>query len=274
MKKRSYYLAVISLIVLLTSFVLTGCSDKLEEPVFVKELTCSADMDADVEFITNNNFKLKAVGVEIPDLPENLRLAFYDESVEKYKGYELHCLNFGIGADDLNDSGGLSEPFIFHEIIVKWDDGSETRADIGTVHMMEGYEQAFTFDWTSRDETYPDDTIEVVQDHQATENLNITSIEIPYYDELAFIKGITIAGKTPSEISEDDPLVVEKGHTYMLGYTADTTVPTEYGTVFIECKIIGTDSQGNEHINMFCIKGNENRVFPEWILEQIDRSEQ
>lgn len=276
MKTRGYYLAAISLLVLLTSFVFTGCSDKLEEPVFVKELTCSVDMDAEVEFITNNNFELEAVGVEIPDMPEGLNLDFYDETVDQSKGYDLHCLNFGIGTDNLNDHGGLSEPFIFHEIIVKWDDGSETRADIGTIHMMEGYEQAFSFDWISRNEACTDkETIEVVQDHPATKDLVITNIEIPYYDEIdGFITDLTIAGKTPSEITKDEPLILEKGHTYMLGYTVDTTEPTAYGTMFIECKIIGTDDQGNEHINMFYIKGNGNREMPHWMIQQIKKTEQ
>ena len=276
MRRKSCFLTAISLLILLTSFVLSGCSDKLEEPVFVKELTCSVDMDAEVEFITNNNFKLKAVDVEIPDIPEGLSLDFYDETVDQYKGYDLHCLNFGIGTDNLNDYGGLSEPFIFHEIIVKWDDGSETRADIGTIHMLVGYEQSFSFDWESRKEACTDkETIEVVQDHQATKDLVITKIEIPYYDEIDdFITDITIAGKTPSEITKEDPLILEKGHTYMLGYTVDTTVPTAYGTMFIECKIIGTDKQGNEHINMFYIKGNENREMPHWMIQQIKKAEQ
>ena len=276
MKKKGLYLSTILIIALFTCLSLVGCSDKLEEPVFVKELTCSADMDAEVEFITNSNFKLKAVDVEIPDMPEGLSLDFYDEAVDQCKGYELHCLNFGIGTDNLNDYGGLSEPFVFHEIIVKWDDGSKTRADIGTIHMMEGYEQSYSFDWSSRNETYPDnDTIEVVQDHQATKDLVITKIEIPYYDEIdGFITDLTIAGKTPLEITKDDPLVLEKGHTYMLGYTVDTTVPTAYGTMFIECKIIGTDKQGNEHINMFYIKGEEGREFPAWMEEQIDNADQ
>lgn len=271
MKKNSFCLMTTVLLVLLTSLVFTGCSDKLEEPVFVKELVCSADMDADIEFITNNNFKLKAVGVEIPDMPEGLSLDFYDETVDEYNGYDLRCLNFGIGTDNLNDSGGLSEPFIFHEIIVKWDDGSETRADIGTIHMMEGYEQAFTFDWKSRDVVNPsEDEQTVVQEHISTEDLIITSVEVPYYDEYSdLIKDLTIAGREPSDITEENPLILEKAHTYFMKYIVDTTVDTNYGTMFIECKIIGTDKQGNEHINMSYIQGNENRVMPEWVNEQI-----
>ena len=180
MKKNCFCLMATLLLALLISFVFTGCSDKLEEPVFVKELVCSADMDADIEFFTNSNFDLKAVDVEIPDMPDGLSLSFYDESVDNYKGYDLHCLNFGIGTDNLNDSGGLSEPFIFHEIIVKWDDGSETKADIGTIHMVEGYEQAFTFDWKRRDVVNPsEDEQTVVQEHISTEDLIITSVEVP-----------------------------------------------------------------------------------------------
>ena len=276
MKTRGYYLATISLLVLLTSFVLSGCSDKLEEPVFVKELVCSADMDADIEFFTNSDFALKAVDVEIPNMPEGLRVAFYDEAVDNYKGYDLHCLNFGIGTDNLNDSGGLSEPFIFHEIIVKWDDGSETRADIGTIHMMEGYEQAFTFDWTSRKMADHDKGSQtIIQDHQATEDLTVTSVEVPYYDEYSdLIKDLTIAGREPSDITEENPLSLEKGHTYFMKYIVDTTVDTKYGTMFVECKIIGTDKQGNENINMFYIQGNENRVMPDWMLKQIKNAKQ
>ncbi|MDO4485240.1 MAG: hypothetical protein Q4C46_01460 [Bacillota bacterium] len=135
----------------------------MEEPVFVKKLVCSVD---------NNN------------------------------GYDLHCLNFGISTDNLSESGGLSVPFIFHDVIVKWDDGSETRADIGTIHIAESYEQAFSFDWRSREESYPtDDTIAVVEEHQADGDLLITQIDIPYYDELSnYIKGVNIAGRNVSEI--------------------------------------------------------------------------
>ena len=276
MKKNCFCLMATLLSALLISFVFTGCSDKLEKPVFVKELVCSTDMDADIEFITNSNFDLKAVDVKIPDIPEGLRVAFYDESVDKYKGYDLHSLNFGIGADNLNDNGGLSEPFIFHEIIVKWDDGSETKADIGTIHMMEGYELAYTFDWTSRNMADPGKALQTItQDHQATEDLTITSVEIPYYEEYSdLVKDITIAGRTPDDITADNPLVVEKEHTYMMKYNVDTKVDTKYGTMFIECKIIGTDKQGNEHINMFYIQGNENRTMPDWMLKQIKKAEQ
>ena len=274
MGKKYYYVAVISLLALLTSIVFSSCSEKLEEPVFVKKLVCSVDMDADIEFITNSNSKLKAVNVEIPDMPEDLKLDFYDESVDKNNGYDLHCLNFGISTDNLSESGGLSVPFIFHEVIVKWDDGSETRADIGTIHIAESYEQSFSFDWRSRDETYPtDDTIAVVEEHQADEDLLITKIDIPYYDKLSkYIKDVNIAGRDASEISKENPLAIEKGKTYILGYMVDTAVPIKYGTIFIECKIIGTDKQGEEHINMFYIQGNENRNMPKWIMEQIERS--
>lgn len=276
MNSKRIVFIVITVITLAVTLSFTGCSDKLEEPVFVKELVCSADMDADVDFITDNDFELKAVGVEIPNIPEDLSLTFYDETVDEYKGYDLHSLNFGIGTDNLNECGGLSEPFIFHEIIVKWDDGSETKADIGTIHMMEGYELAYNFDWTTRKMADPGKDLQTItQDHQVTEDLTITSVEIPYYEEYSdLVKDITIAGRTPDDITADNPLVVEKGHTYMMKYNVDTKVDTKYGTMFIECKIIGTDKQGNEHINMFYIQGNEDRTMPDWMLKQIKKAEQ
>jgi len=276
MCKKGYHLILMAIMVLATVLLFSGCSDKLDEPVFVKSLVCSSDMDAEIEFITDDDFKLKAVGVEIPDMPEGLHLDFYDESVDHYRGYDLHSLNIGVGADALNESGGLKEDFVFHEVIVEWDDGSRTKADIGTIHMTAGMEYDFTFDWKGREDTFPDqDTVEVVQEHYAAEDLLITKIEIPYIDELPGMKDMVLDGRNVSEITEEDPLVVEKGKTYAMKYTIDTSVSADYGKVFLEYRIIGIDKQGEEKIvGSYFIQGNDNRVMPEWMYEQIENAEQ
>ena len=274
MIKIKNVLIIITVIILVVVLLYIGRGDKLEEPAFVKELVSSEDMDVDIEFFVSNKSDLKVVDVEIPNMPNGFSLDFYDD-VDEVNGCYGHWLSIEFSADDLSDSGGLSEPFVFHEIIIKWDDESETRANIGTVHLAESYEPSDTFEWYGTEYVnFPAVRQEVVQEFTATQDLSISKIDIPYYDEVSdYIKDITLDGRNVFEITEENPLVVEKGKTYIMNYIEDTSVPIKYGFIFLEGKIIGIDKHGNEHTNMFYIQARDGRDMIDVLHEAIKYAE-
>lgn len=269
MKKR-YYLIMAVILVLVIVLLNGGIPKKLDSPVFVKNLVCSCDMDAEVEFITNNNYKLKVKDIEIPDMPDGLHLDFYDEQVDEWSKYDVHVINFGIGADELSEDGGLKEDFIFHEIIVKWEDGTETKADIGTIHMTANSKD-FLLDNIGTEHAYPSDNIiETKEFFVATQKMNITDISIPYSNKVPdFITDIYFNGESIESISEETPVTVKKGDQCELTYTIDNSEQKQYGRIFIEGVITGKTSDGESFLDKFYINGSVGRHMPDWAEEQI-----
>lgn len=267
---KRYYLIMAAMLILTIVLLNGGIPKKLEAPIFVKNLVCSCDMDAEVEFITNNNYKLKVKDIEIPNMPENLSLDFYDEEIEEWAKYDIHNLSFGIGADELSEDGGLKEDFVFHEIIVKWEDGTETKADIGTIHMTANSED-FVLENTGTQHAYPNDNIVETQElFVATQKMNITDISIPYSNKVPnFIIDIYFNGEPVESISEEAPLTVKKGDQCELTYTMDNSVQKQYGRIFIEGVITGKTSDGERFLDKFYINGSVGRHMPDWAEEQI-----
>lgn len=196
----------------------------IKEPLFIKNLVSSADTNVEIEYITNNEFKLTPVAVEIPNMPDELYLDFYDESVETYQGYALHCLSFGIDSENLNKSGRLNKPFTFEEIVVKWDDGSKTKANIGTINMTDT-EEEYSFDNMDSELLTPlAKNIVGKESFHATEKLSITEIKVLYTEKVpGLISEMKLNDRDVSEITESNPFVVEKGKDYTLRYTIDSS---------------------------------------------------
>ena len=53
-KKHCFILTV--MLLLAVTVVFSGCTKQLEEPVFVKNLVCSSDMDTEISFATNKKY--------------------------------------------------------------------------------------------------------------------------------------------------------------------------------------------------------------------------
>ena len=102
MKKCCLTLMMILLFAITMGF--SGCAKQLDQPVFVKSLICSSDMDTAISFITNNKYERYVKDIEIPDMPEHMHLQFYDEQIEDFSKYDIHVVNFGIGTDQLNEN--------------------------------------------------------------------------------------------------------------------------------------------------------------------------
>ena len=247
---------------------------KLEEPVFVKNLVYASDMDADVEFITNNNWGKVAEEVIIPNLPENMSLQFYGQDDEEWDKYSIHTLSFGVGADKLSKSSGLIEPFEFNEIIIKWDDGSETTANIGTIHMTAVEETNVLETVGGHSAMDADDTSVNEEEFLATKAVKVIDVYIPYADELKDdIYDITFDDKPINEITSDDPVNVAKNKTCILAYTIEGSNYIGYGKVALECQITTVDAEGREEVSLFYIHGPQGRTMPDWAEQQIINEE-
>ena len=269
MNKKKYCL-ILAVMIVVAAVMLSGCAKKLDEPVFVRNLVCSSDMDASVEFITNNDYELSVKSIEIPDMPEGLSLNFYDEQIGEWTKYDVHTLSFGIGADQLSESGGLKEDFIFHEIIVKWDDGTETRADIGTIHMA-AYDDDFILESGGGGSSSQDGTFVTYRTrYYAPKDMEITGVNMPYLDELEGIIDNLCINDTPvSSISKETPMAFGEDESFELSYTKNEEAAMAYGKISLEGLIEGQLASGEAFADIFHMSGSLGRKMPDWAEAQI-----
>lgn len=272
--KRAVVCILAVAIVLFVAGTINNLPQKLDEPVFVQNLVYAADMDAEVEFIANKSWNKEVEDLTIPNLPENMSLQYYDDEVEDWSKYDVHTLTFGVGAEELSESSGLIEPFEFSEIIIKWNDGTETIANIGTIHMTAAQEDdALEFTGSSSSIETDDASINE-ESFYATKDLLITEVYIPFADKLkGYIYDVEFDGKSIDEISVDKPVKVEKGTTPKLTYKLSGTNNLGYGSVFLECQIKAVDKAGQEHISLFRIHAPQGRNMSDWIDEQLINAE-
>ena len=76
MKKKRIVFSAVCLLVLAAA-IMTGCGPKLEEPVFVKALISSEDMDVDTQYITDETWDKKVKNLEIPDAPPDISIDIF-----------------------------------------------------------------------------------------------------------------------------------------------------------------------------------------------------
>ena len=272
--KRAVVCILAVAIVLFVAGTINNLPKKLDEPVFVQNLVYAADMDAEVEFIANKSWNKEVEDLTIPNLPENMSLQYYDDEVDDWSKYDVHTLSFGVGAEELSESSGLIEPFEFSEIIIKWNDGTETIANIGTIHMT-AVEEDDVLEFTGSSSSIETDDASINEESfYATKDLMITAVYIPFADKLkGYIYDVEFDGKSIDEISVDKPVKVEKGTTPKLTYKLSGTNNLGYGSIFLECQIKAVDKSGQEHISLFRIHAPQGRNMSDWIDEQLMNAE-
>lgn len=272
-KKKTCSNLMIAILITIT-VVCSGCAKQLDQPVFVKSLICSSDMDTAISFITNNKYERYVKDIEIPDMPEHMRLQFYDEQIEEFSKYDIHVVNFGIGTDQLNENSSLKEDFVFHEVIVKWDDGSETRADIGTIHMTPNH-QSYILEVDSSGSSSSDNTIvEQRIEFIVKEDARITGLSLPYAEQLSnIVTDLSINDLEASDISENTPLKLKAGENFELSYTIDYDASKVYGEIFLEGVIEGETAGGKPIMDVFHVVDSHGRWNDDWIENQIADAE-
>lgn len=272
--KRAVVCILAVALAMVVANTINNLPQKLDEPVFVQKLVYAADMDADVEFITNKNWSKEVEELTIPNLPDNMSLQYYGDEVDVWSKYDIHTLSFGVGAEELSESSGLIEPFEFSEIIIKWNDGTETTANIGTIHMS-AVEEDDVLEFTGeRSSIEPDDSSINEIEFYATKDILITEVYIPFADKVkGAIYGVTFDGKPIDEITPDTPIKVEKGATPKLTYKLSGTNNLGYGSVYLECQVKAVDKSGKEHISLFRIHAPQGRNMTDWIDEQLINAE-
>ncbi|MDO4393098.1 MAG: hypothetical protein Q4C80_01620 [Bacillota bacterium] len=277
MFRRRLVTAVLPVLALALAVMLGGCGKELKEPVFVKNMICSCDMDAEIEFITGDDYGLKVKEVTIPDMPKGISVDFYDEQVEKFSKYNLHTVNFGISADNLRDDGSLKKDFVFHKVTIKWEDGNETRSDIGTIHITSnGNDSKLEFGGSScTDNSNGDKKYYNEEKYSATEAVAITGISMPreYGKEIAErVYDIRANDRPIQGITKDKPIKLAKGEEVVISYYIDESVETKYGKTTLEGVISGIDSDGRKFTDLFDVRDG-NVDMPEWIERQIANSD-
>ncbi len=259
MRKKKYCLILMIALLIAITVVCSGCAKQLDQPVFVKNLICSSDMDTAISFITNNKYERYVEDIEIPDMPEHMRLQFYDEQIEDFPKYDIHVVNFGVATDELNEDSSLKNDFVFHEMIVKWDDGSKTRANIGTIHMTPNH-QSFILKTDSSSSSSDGRIVEQRIKCIVNENMSITCVKLPYEDQLSnIITELSANGLSATDITEKDPLQVNAGEAFELSYTIDYDAAKVYGELFLEGIITGVNEKGEPFEDVFRVVDSHGR---------------
>ena len=267
-KKKHCSILMIALLIAI-AVICSGCAKQLEQPVFVKNLICSSDMDTAILFITNNKCERYVEDIEIPDMPEHMRLQFYDEQIEDFSKYDIHVVNFGVATDELNEDSSLKNDFVFHEMIVKWDDGSKTRANIGTIHMTPNH-QSFILKTDSSSSSSDGRIVEQRKKYIVNENMSITCVKLPYEDQLSnIITELSANGLSATDITEMKPLQVNAGEAFELSYTIDYDAAKVYGELFLEGIITGVNEKGKPFEDVFHVVDSHGRWNDDWIERQI-----
>lgn len=273
MSRKKHYLILTIMVLLAVTVVFSGCTKQLEEPVFVKNLVCSSDMDTEISFVTNKKYDRYVTDIEIPNMPDGMHVDFYDEEIEDWKKYDIHVVNFGVGAKELSEAGGLKEDFVFHEVIVKWNDGNTTSADIGTIHMTASSDKAPITPTDSASDVIDSKYVRYEESYIAQADLQITGLQIPYLEMLpdAFSE-VSVNDQMISGDSKSNPIHVKKGETLKVSYTMDETASNGYGRVFLEGLLVGFTENGEAFEMPIIIDGfqRSHRAKIDWVEKEIE----
>lgn len=252
MKKRFAVFSVLCMLIL-SAAAMTGCGPKLEEPVFVKSLICAEDMDVDTQYITDETWDKHVKNIEIPNAPQDIFITIYDQNYESENGYRLHTISWGVGSSKLTEDSSLEEPLEFDHLKITWDDGSVCTADVGKIKICSLKENGFIQMGEKTDHTQ---TIERYEGTilGAKRSMDITGIDLPFERELfQVISSVEINDIPYDEIDPKDPIHLETGESCTVGYILDEKQKSQYGTVFVQAQVIGTDRQGNKQAGTFVI---------------------
>ena len=273
MRRKKYSLILTTIVLLVVAVVCSGCGKKLDEPVFVKNLVCSSDMDTEISFVTNKKYDRYVTDIEIPNMPDGMHVDFYDEEIEDWKKYDIHVVNFGVGAKELSEASGLKEDFVFHEVIVKWNDGNTTTADIGTIHMTASSDKAPITPTDSASDVIDSKYVRYEESYIAQADLQITGLQIPYLEMLpdAFSE-VSVNDQMISGDSKSNPIHVKKGETLKVSYTMDETASNGYGRIFLEALLVGSVESGSEFEAPIIINGfqRSHRATIDWVEKEIE----
>ena len=273
MSRKKHYLILTIMVLLAVTVVFSGCTKQLEEPVFVKNLVCSSDMDTEISFVTNKKYDRYVTDIEIPNMPDGIHVDFYDEEIEVWKKYDIHVVNFGVGAKELSEAGGLKEDFVFHEVIVKWNDGNTTSADIGIIHMTASSDEAPITPTDSASDVIDNKYVRYEESYSAQADLQITGLQIPYLEMLpdAFSE-VSVNDQMISGDSKSNPIHVKKGETLKVSYTMDETASNGYGRVFLEGLLVGFTENGEAFEMPIIIDGfqRSHRATIDWVEKEIE----
>lgn len=252
MKKRASVVLCIAASILL-AISICGCSIRMEEPVVVKNLISSDDMDVDLMYISGMVGGKKIKSVEIPDAPKGIETVVYDEDSEIISGYSLHTVHLGVSSDQVTEEGELKEPISFDKLDITWDDGSRSRADVGRIQIQGTV--ANMLESSGAKQNFEENKLNTeTETFQASRNMKITGIKIPYQEETEkIVSAFTVNDIPVSEIDEAHPIELKKGDSITVSCRYNQDYQSLYGRIWIGTRLMGVDEQGTKQEALFAI---------------------
>ncbi len=243
-----------STILLITLIILFGfginhiLGPKIEEPVFVKSLIYSEDMDIDLYYIAPRDFDKSIEKIKIADAPKGFDCVLYDEMKDFEGKYKIVTAEIGVNYDDWNEETGIGDDLKITKVMVTWDDGTETLEDVGIITIMGGTSECNNYMSMKGHDGIRSAT------YTLTENTEIIGLDIPYKDENSDrISNITINDVPLDTVSRENPIVLKKNETCTIAYHIKTDSKTKYGDVCIIGSLIGKNNDSQEKIANFMI---------------------
>lgn len=245
---------LVILVVMVLLFTLFGLGKsnlfgpKIDAPVFVKSLIYSEDMDIDLNYIAPRGFKKSIEKIQIPNAPKGIDCVVYGEEKESEGKYTVGTVNIGVNCDYWNEETGIGNDLELNEVLVTWNDGSQTTEDVGRITVMGGNMRCNNYmDITEHDHMRK-------ATYTLTKDTEITGLKFPSSDELFnIISNITINDRLLEDVSIERPIKLKKNETCIVEYQVNDENKFQYGNIHVTGLLLGKGNKSEESIANFVL---------------------
>lgn len=237
-------------VVLLVTLLVLGKSNlfgpKIEEPVFVKSLIYSEDMDIDLNYIAPIGFNKNVEKIQIKNAPEGIDCVVYGEAKQHKGKYTVGTVNIGVNCAYWNEETGIGNDLEIKELLITWSDGSQTTEDVGNITVMAQNSQCKNYMNISTQVNIGEATYTLTRDTE------IVGLEFAYQEELFdVISNITINGVPLEDISKDNPIKLKNRELCIIKYEVNDQSKFKYGNVRVNGFLMGKSDKNEEEIAIF-----------------------
>lgn len=241
-------------VLMLLLFFLFGCVTsnlfvpKIDAPVFVKSLICSEDMDIDLNFIAPKGFDKSIEKIQIPNAPKGIDCVVYGEEKESEGNYTVGTVKMGVNCDYWSEETGIDDNLEINELLVTWNDGSQSNEDVGVITVTGGTMPCKNYMHITVDNGTRKATYTLINDTE------ITGLDFPYQNEVFnIITNITINGVYLDNVSKETPIQLKKNEMCIVEYQVNDESKSQYGNVHINGFLMGKNGNNEEKIACFIL---------------------
>ena len=241
MKKITSAAAVALAVILTVTLALAGCGKKQKETLFVKQLVSSSNTEAELLYISDDQWEKEAEQVEIPGAPEQISVTTGTEQKIKTNGYYYHRIPIKVESRKLQKTGRFGKPFEFEKVKITWDDGSSSTEKIGTIRITDGKKRNGLKRSESGQMRAGKGWIQYT-DYQVKKRMKIIHMEIPFAEEEgALVPRVSVNAVSAQAIDKKHPLKLHKGEACTVESRISEELTKKYGRILLEGEMVTVD---------------------------------